>query len=91
MVSRVPYPSFKGLDLHRNAQIELMFGVVVVAAMLFAMPQFTFCMLALAYVASGPFLLARGEHIAAPPVLTPVGDDVQAETLDNSWERDTVE
>src|SRR5579863_8590077 len=91
MVSRVPYPSFKGIDIRRRAPLELMLLVLLIAAMLFAMPQFTFCMLALAYVASGPFLLARGEHIAAPPVLTPVGDDVQAETLDNSWERDTVE
>ena len=64
MVSRVPYPSFKGIDLQKRAQIELMIGVLAVAAMLFAMPQFTTFMLALAYVLSGPFLMARGERIA---------------------------
>jgi len=73
MISRVPYPSFKGIDLRRRAQIELMAGVLVVAAMLFAMPQFTWFVLATAYVLSGPYLMMRGEHITAKvPVLRPV-------------------
>jgi CDP-diacylglycerol---serine O-phosphatidyltransferase len=72
MISRVPYPSFKGLDLRKRAQIELMAGVLVVAAMLFAMPQFTWFFIATAYVLSGPYLMARGERIAvADPVLGP--------------------
>ena len=79
MVSRVPYPSFKGIDLKRRAQVELMIGVVMVAAMLFAMPQFTFFALALAYVLSGPVLMARGERLApyapAAPALHPVTAD----------------
>lgn len=95
MVSRVPYPSFKGLDLRRNAQIEVMAGVLVVAAMLFAMPQFTFFMLALAYVASGPYLYASGERVAAAPVLLPTERDdyarPAADAQDDPWEHDTVE
>jgi len=67
MISRVPYPSFKTFTPHRRAQVELMAVVLVIAAMLFAMPQFTFFALALAYVSSGLFLLARGERIAKLP------------------------
>jgi len=76
MISRVPYPSFKGIDLQKRAQIELMAGVLVVAAMLFAMPQFTWFLLATAYVLSGPYLMLRGERIAlAAPVLKPVASE----------------
>src|SRR5271154_3404289 len=46
MISRVPYPSFKSINLRKRAQFELMAGVLVVAAMLFAMPQFTACVIA---------------------------------------------
>jgi len=78
MISRVPYPSFKGIDLHKRAQIELMIAVLVVAAMLFAMPQFTVFVLASAYVLSGPFLMARGEKTAsATAPLRSVGDPVR--------------
>jgi CDP-diacylglycerol---serine O-phosphatidyltransferase len=63
MVSRVPYPSFKGIDLRHSAPLELMLIVVVVVAMLIAMPQFTTFMLATTYVLSGPFLFLRGERI----------------------------
>lgn len=89
MVSRVPYPSFKGIDLQKRAQIELMIGVLAVAAMLFAMPQFTTFMLALAYVLSGPFLMARGERIApiAPvshPTESPSADARAASRHDSS-------
>ena len=64
MISRVPYPSFKGVDLHSH--VELLLGVLVVmASMLFAMPQFTTFAVATAYVLSGPILMARGERIAA--------------------------
>ncbi len=65
MVSRVPYPSFKGIDLQKHGRVELLLGaLVVIAAMLFAMPQFTTFALAAAYVLSGPILFARGERIA---------------------------
>jgi CDP-diacylglycerol---serine O-phosphatidyltransferase len=65
MVSRVPYPSFKGIELQKHGRVELLLGaLVVIAAMLFAMPQFTTFALATGYVLSGPILLARGERIA---------------------------
>ena len=65
MVSRVPYPSFKGIDLQKHGRVEILLGALVfIAAMLFAMPQFTTFTLATAYVLSGPILLARGERIA---------------------------
>jgi CDP-diacylglycerol--serine O-phosphatidyltransferase len=68
MISRVPYPSFKGIDLQRHGQVEIILGIlVVIAAMLFAMPQFTTFALAIAYVSSGPILLARGERSARVP------------------------
>ncbi len=38
MISRVPYPSFKVFNLHRRAPIELMIVVLLVAAMVFALP-----------------------------------------------------
>ena len=65
MVSRVPYPSFKGIDLQKHGRVETLLGVlVIIAAMLFAMPQFTTFALATGYVLSGPILFARGERIA---------------------------
>jgi CDP-diacylglycerol---serine O-phosphatidyltransferase len=76
MISRVPYPSFKVLHFRKRVQIELMAGVLVVVAMLLAMPQFTVFMLATAYVLSGPFLIVRGEGMSAKaPVLPPVEND----------------
>ncbi|MGH8013130.1 MAG: CDP-diacylglycerol--serine O-phosphatidyltransferase, partial [Candidatus Binataceae bacterium] len=73
MISRVPYPSFKSLHLKKRAQIGVVIAVLVVAALLFAMPQFTLFVLAAVYVLSGPYLLLRGERVKpAPPVLRPV-------------------
>jgi CDP-diacylglycerol--serine O-phosphatidyltransferase len=67
MISHVPYPSFKGLDMSERAQIKLMAVVLMVAAMLLAMPQFTLFVLASGYVLSGPYLMARGERIGERP------------------------
>ena len=61
MISRVPYPSFKTITVHKRAQIELTIGVLMVAALLFAMPQLTAFLLSAAFVLSGPFLMLRGE------------------------------
>jgi CDP-diacylglycerol--serine O-phosphatidyltransferase len=76
MISRVPYPSFKTLNLRQHAPVELVAVMLLALAFLFAMPQFTFFMLATAYVASGPYLLLRGERSQAlTPVLGPSTDD----------------
>jgi CDP-diacylglycerol---serine O-phosphatidyltransferase len=80
MVSRVPYPSFKAINLRRRARLELMAGVFVVAAMLLAMPQFTAFVIASAYVLSGPFLFLRGERIR------PLSPDIPAGADDEIYE-----
>jgi CDP-diacylglycerol---serine O-phosphatidyltransferase len=72
MVSRVPYPSFKGIDLRHSAPLDLMLLVLVVVALLIAMPQFTTFVLATTYVLSGPFLYARGERIQTAPAEPPL-------------------
>jgi CDP-diacylglycerol--serine O-phosphatidyltransferase len=63
MISRVPYPSFKTITVHKRAPIELTIGVLMAAAMLFAMPQLTAFILAATFVLSGPFLMLRGEEM----------------------------
>jgi CDP-diacylglycerol--serine O-phosphatidyltransferase len=76
MISRVPYPSFKNINLRRRAPVELVAVMLIALAFLFAMPQFTFFMLAAAYVVSGPYLLLRGERSQVlAPVLGPLDDD----------------
>jgi len=76
MISRVPYPSFKTINLRQHAPVELVAVMLLALAFLFAMPQFTFFMLATAYVASGPYLLLIGERSQAlAPVLGPMADD----------------
>jgi CDP-diacylglycerol--serine O-phosphatidyltransferase len=76
MISRVPYPSFKGLHLQRRTQIELMVAVAVGAAFLVAMPQLTVFVLSAAFVLSGPYLMLRGEQMSVKvPVLHPVQNE----------------
>ncbi len=73
MISRVPYPSFKGINMHKRAPVEIMLGVLLVAAMVFALPQLSAFILATSYVLSGPILMARGEEMHPKvPVLRPV-------------------
>lgn len=73
MVSRVPYPSFKGINLHKRAQIELLFVAIATAAFLITMPQLTVFALSTAFVLSGPYLMLRGERMSTKvPVLRPV-------------------
>ncbi len=73
MISRVPYPSFKTMKLEGRAQVELVIMMMVLAAMLFAMPQLTAFLLSAAYVLSGPTLMIRGESLSAKvSVLRPV-------------------
>jgi CDP-diacylglycerol--serine O-phosphatidyltransferase len=75
MISRVPYPSFKTINLRQRAAVELLVAMLVVLAFLFAMPQFTAFVLSAAYVASGPYLLIRGERTqTAAAVLHPLDD-----------------
>jgi CDP-diacylglycerol---serine O-phosphatidyltransferase len=87
MVSRVPYPSFKGIDLQKHGQVEMLLGaLVIIAAMLFAMPQFTTFALAMGYVVSGPILLARGERIARVLLESPAANDAGKNMIAGSLE-----
>ena len=76
MISRVPYPSFKSIDFYHRAPLAVTAGVMVVLTCLIAVPQVTACVLATAYVLSGPFLMLAGERMAARiPVLHPSEGD----------------
>ncbi len=73
MISRVPYPSFKSVNLRRTAPLEILVGVLIAAAFFFALPQVTMFALATAYVLSGPILMLKGEKMTKKvPVLRPV-------------------
>jgi CDP-diacylglycerol---serine O-phosphatidyltransferase len=75
MISRVPYPSFKSIDFYHRAPLAVTAGVMVVLTCLVAVPQVTACVLATAYVLSGPFLMLAGEQMTARmPVLRPSED-----------------
>lgn len=79
MISRVPYPSFKTITVHQRAPIGLTIGVLMAAAMLFALPQLTAFILATCFVLSGPFLMLRGEEMQPKvPVLHPVAGKAKA-------------
>jgi len=73
MISRVPYPSFKSIDFYHRAPLQVTVAVLVVLAFIVAVPQVTLCLMAAAYVLSGPVLMLLGERMAAKvPVLRPV-------------------
>ncbi|HYA35530.1 MAG TPA: CDP-diacylglycerol--serine O-phosphatidyltransferase [Candidatus Binataceae bacterium] len=72
MISRVPYPSFKSMNPDRRPGVEMLVGIVLVAALLIALPQLTAFVLALAYVSSGPILMFREGMQPRVPVLRPV-------------------
>jgi CDP-diacylglycerol--serine O-phosphatidyltransferase len=73
MISRVPYPSFKSIDFYHRAPFQVTVGVLVVLAFLVVVPQVTTCLLATAYVLSGPVLMLGGERMTDKvPVLRPV-------------------
>jgi len=72
-ISRVPYPSFKSMDLRRRAPLEMVVAVLLVVAFVIAMPQLSLFLVATAYMFSGPFLMLRGERLhRRVPVVRPV-------------------
>lgn len=68
MISRVPYPSFKSVDLHHRAPLELTVVVLIAVAFVAAMPQLSAFLLATAYMLSGPYLMLKGERTVKPQV-----------------------
>ncbi|MBF6571166.1 MAG: hypothetical protein IVW54_20065, partial [Candidatus Binataceae bacterium] len=80
MISRVPYPSFKSIDFYHRAPMAVTALIMIVLACLVAVPQITVCMLATAYVLSGPFLMLGGEHLMAKmPVFGPNAGPAQTQ------------
>jgi len=63
MISRVPYPSFKTIDLRRRAPVETLVVLLLAVAIMIAMPQLSFFLVATGYMLSGPLLMLRGEHL----------------------------
>ena len=75
MISRVPYPSFKSIDLRSRAPLETIAPMLLVVAFVIAMPQLSLFLVATAYMLSGPFLMLRGERLhGRVPVLRPVDE-----------------
>lgn len=74
-ISRVPYPSFKSIDLRRRAPLETVAALLLVVAFVIAMPQLSLFLVATAYMLSGPFLMLRGERLhGRVPVVRPVDE-----------------
>ena len=59
MVARVPYHSFKGLDLHGRVPFVVMFLIVLAFALVTVDPPKVLLLASLAYAASGPVALLR--------------------------------
>jgi len=75
MISRIPYPSFKTIDLRRRAPVEILIAVLFALGFMIAMPQLSFFLVATGYMLSGPILMLRGEHLQKRvPVLRPADD-----------------
>ncbi len=75
MISRIPYPSFKTIDLRRRAPVEILIAVLFALGFMIAMPQLSFFLVATGYMLSGPILMLRGEHLhRRVPVLRPAAD-----------------
>ncbi len=72
MISRIPYPSFKTIDLRRRAPVETLIAVLLALGFMIAVPQLSFFLVATGYMLSGPLLMLRGEHLhRRVPVLRP--------------------
>jgi CDP-diacylglycerol--serine O-phosphatidyltransferase len=75
MISRIPYPSFKTIDLRRRAPVEILVAVLFALGFMIAMPQLSFFLVATGYMLSGPILMLRGERLQKRvPVLRPADD-----------------
>jgi CDP-diacylglycerol--serine O-phosphatidyltransferase len=72
MISRVPYPSFKSINL-RRASVPTMIAMLGTLSLLLIVPQLAAFLLATGYLLSGPILMMRGERVELDvPGLWPV-------------------
>jgi CDP-diacylglycerol---serine O-phosphatidyltransferase len=79
MISHVPYPSFKAIDWRRRGPLKILVPTLVTIAFLVAIPQLTPFLLALAYLLSGPVLMACGERISPKaPAMRPISAEPNA-------------
>lgn len=62
MVSRIPYPALKSVDL-RAKKLEIGFTIVIAAILLLLAPRLAAFLAGAAYLVSGPALALSGEHI----------------------------
>jgi CDP-diacylglycerol--serine O-phosphatidyltransferase len=63
MVSRVPYPSIKGMDLRARATARTFVLIIVALGFLYAVPELMAFITATGYLLSGPFILLFGERL----------------------------
>jgi CDP-diacylglycerol--serine O-phosphatidyltransferase len=67
MVSSVPYPSFKGINIKRRVSLETVTAVMIGIGVLMVLPQVSVLILSIGYVLSGPFLLLSARFRPSPP------------------------
>lgn len=69
MVSRIPYPAFKSVDLGAR-KFEIGLALLIAAILLVFAPRLAAFIAGAAYLISGPALALTGEHVgdASPPV-----------------------
>jgi CDP-diacylglycerol--serine O-phosphatidyltransferase len=65
MVSRVPYPSIKGMDPRSLLSRSVLSGLVIVAALFVVAPRLSGFVAGIAYLLSGLILSAMGERVEA--------------------------
>jgi CDP-diacylglycerol---serine O-phosphatidyltransferase len=63
MVSRVPYPSIKEIDLASLKSPSAIASILLAIGLLVVLPELSALLAATGYLLSGPLLLAFGEHI----------------------------
>ncbi len=66
MVSRIPYPTIKGIDPRSLLSLRVIAGAVVVTDLVLVEPRLTAFVGGLGYLLSGLILSARGERVSGP-------------------------
>jgi CDP-diacylglycerol--serine O-phosphatidyltransferase len=67
MVSSVPYPSFKGINIRRKVSLETVTLVMIGIGVAIVLPQITALALSVSYMLSGPVLLLGARLRGKPP------------------------
>ncbi len=67
MVSSIPYPSFKGINVRRKVSLETVTAVMIGIGVAIVLPQVTVLVLSVGYMLSGPVLLLTARLRRNPP------------------------